>query len=275
MNALDATTQTKHRILTLGDTGSGKTTQILTLPGKKFVYCFDSNSLLSLRGHDVDYQEVLPDPVSAAASSLSKGKISDKRGTVSSDAYMRFEREFDLRLAEGFFDQYDWICMDSTTTLLDLIMDRILSINGRFGQWPNQDDYGPSMIAFTNICRTLTGLGKGIYLTGHLETKQDQTTMKISNRPMMTGRLVAKIPLLFSDIFYCDSELDDKGKVNYRIQTVPSGINRTIRTSIKGLEVFEDVTIDFSKPVEGQGLGGILNWEAQQLSKNLPHSVSV
>lgn len=262
-NALNAHSIIQHRILALGDTGSGKTSQILTLPGKKFAYLFDSNALLSLRGYDIDYQEVLPSPISAAASSLSKGK-GDKRGTVSSDVFQVFEQEFDLRLAEGFFDKYDWICFDSSTTLLDLIMDRILSINGRFGQWPNQDDYGPQMIAFTNICRTVTGLGKSVFMTGHLETKQDQVTQKISTRPMMTGRLVAKIPLLFSDVFYCDAALDDKGHVNYRIQTVPSGINRNIRCSIKGLEPFEDATIDFDKDPLGQGLGGILQWEAAQ-----------
>ena len=264
-NALDAHNTAQHRILCLGDTGSGKTSQILTLPGRKFAYLFDSNALLSLRGFDIDYEEVLPSTVSAAASSLAKGK-GDRRSTVSSDVFQVFEQTFDKRLQDGFFDQYDWICLDSSTTLLDLVMDRILSINGRFGQWPNQDDYGPQMIAFTNICRTLTGLGKGVFMTGHLEIKQDQVTQKLSNRPMMTGRLVAKIPLLFSDVFYCDSSLDDKGAVGYRIQTVPSGLNRTIRCSIKGLETYEDVTIDFAKDPVGQGLGGILLWEAQQNS---------
>jgi len=263
-NARDANRTVQHRILCLGDTGSGKTSQILTLPGKKFAYLFDGNALLSLRGYDVDYDEYLPEVVTAAVSSLSKSKPGDKRGTVSSDVYQVFEAEFDKRLQTGFFDDYDWICMDSSTTLLDLIMDRVMSINGMFGQWPTQDSYGPQMIAFTNICRTLTGLGKGIYMTGHLETKQDQLTMKVTNRPMMTGRLVAKIPLLFSDVFYCDSNLDDKGKVNYRIQTVPSGQNRNIRCSIKGLDTYEDVTIDFSKDPVGQGLGGILQWEQQQ-----------
>ena len=262
-NALDAHAIAQHRILALGDTGSGKTSQILTLPGKKFCYLFDGNALLSLRGYDVDYQEVLPSTISAAASSLSKGK-GDKRSTVASDVFQAFEQEFDQRLQDNFFDPYDWICFDSSTTLLDLIMDRVLTINGRFGQWPQMDDYGPQMMAFTNICRTVTGLGKGIYMTGHLETKQDQVTQKITNRPMMTGRLIAKIPLLFSDVIYCDSALDDKGKVNYRIQTVPSGINRNIRCSIKGLDTFEDVTIDFSKDPVGQGLGGILQWEAKQ-----------
>ncbi len=272
-NARDAHALAKHRILMLGDTGSGKTTQILTLPGRKFVHIFDGNALLSLQGYDVDYEEYLPTTVSAAVKPLSK-VAGDKRGTVASDVYMQFESQLDERLQSGFFDDYDWICFDSATTLLDLIMDRVLTLNGRYGQWPNQDDYGPQMSAFTNICRTITGLGKAVYMTGHLEVKEDKTTHKVTNRPMMTGRLVSKIPLLFSDVFYCDSELDDKGKVNYRIQTVPSGINRNIRTSIKGLEPFEDVTIeglaDRSQDPVGQGLGGLLNWEARQLAAQNP-----
>lgn len=272
-NAREAHSLANHRILSLGDTGSGKTTQILTLPGKKYVYCFDQNSLLSLRGHDITYDEWLPGIVSAAASSLASKKVAgDRRSTVTSDVYQQWEAEFDNRIKSGFFDSFDWICLDSATTLLDLIMDRILSINGRFGQWPNQDDYGPQMIAFQNVCRTITGMGKGIYMTGHLDTKQDQMTQKISRQPMMTGRLVAKIPLLFSDIFYMDAEVDSDGKRVYRIQTVPSGINRTIRTSIKGLEPFEDVTIqgldDKSQDPVGQGIGGLINWEKKQLGGN-------
>lgn len=265
-NALQASLTTQHRILVLGDTGSGKTSQILTLPGKKFVYCFDQNSLLSLRGYDVDYEEIMPDIVTAAVSSLSKNKPGDKRGTVSSDAFQVWESNFDERLKDGFFDSFDWICLDSCTTLLDLIMDRVLSINGMFGQWPTQDSYGPQMIAFQNICRTITGLGKGVYVTGHLDTKQDQLTQKISRQPMMTGRLVAKIPLLFSDVYYADSEMDADGKVTYRIQTVPNGINRTIRNSIRGLEPYEDVTIDFKQDPIGQGLGGLILWERKQLN---------
>ena len=261
-NARDAHALTKKKILLLGDTGSGKTTQFLTLPGKKFIYLFDPNAILSLQGYDIDYEELMPTTVSAAVSSLSKGKGSDHRSTTTSDVFSRFEREFDERLTSGFFEAYDWIGFDSATTLLDLIMDRVLTINGRFGQWPNQDDYGPQMIAFINLCRTVTGMNKGLFMTGHIEAKQDQVTQKISNRPMMTGRLAGKIPLLYSDVLYTDSAIDDKGHVAYRVQTVPDGLNRIVRTSIKGLETYENVSIDFSKDPVGQGLGGILAWEA-------------
>ncbi len=264
-NALNAHSSALHKVFMLGDTGSGKTTQFLTLPGKKFAYLFDPNALLSLQGFDVDYEEYLPDQISISVKSLktegseriAKG---DRSSVTKSDLYQKWEQDFNAKLNEGFFEPYDWIALDSATTLLDLIMDRVLTINGRFGQWPNQDDYGPQMLTFTNICRSLTSLGKSVYLTGHLETRQDQLTKKIQIRPMMTGRLVNKIPLLFSEVLALDCTLDENGKPAYRMQTVPDQMMRTIRTSIKGLEPYENVTIDFTQPVEGQGLGGILSW---------------
>ena len=142
-------------------------------------------------------------------------------------------------------------------------MDRILTINGRAGQWPQQDDYGPQMVAFTNICRTLTSLGKTVYMTGHLEMRQEDLSKRIYRQPMMTGRLRTKIPLLFSDIFVAEAQNDGKGNISHVFQTVPDKITTTVRTSIKGLDPYEDVTLDFSKPLEGQGLGHILALEKE------------
>jgi len=250
----------------LGDTGSGKTTQILTFPGKKFAYLFDPNALLSLRGHDLDYEEFLPDKLNLSVHSLSASKGGDKVTQHKSDLYVQWEKDFNAKLESGFFDTYDLIAFDSATTLLDIIMDRVLTINGRPGQWPQQDDYGPQMLAFLSICRSLTSLNKTVYMTGHLDVRQDNLTQKIFRRPMMTGRLTTKIPLLFSDVFVAEAETDNKGIVGHKIQTVPDRMTTCIRTSIKGLEPYELVSVDFSKPVEGQGLGGILNWEVKNLA---------
>jgi hypothetical protein len=106
-------------------------------------------------------------------------------------------------------------------------------------------------------------MGKTIYMTGHLEYKQDQLSKKIYRSPMMTGRLQAKIPLLFSDIFIAEAESDGKGATAYRFQTVKDRITTAVRTSIRGLEAFEDVTIDWKLPLESQGLGRLLQLEKE------------
>jgi hypothetical protein len=265
-NALDAHKTSKHKFLLLGDTGSGKTTQFLTLPGKKFIYLFDPNAILSLRGYDVDYEEYLPDRLNLSVKSLSKDKGGDKTTNLKNDLYREWEEDFDSKMSAGFFDQYDVIGVDSCTTLLDLIMDRILTINGRAGHWPQQDDYGPQMNTFTNICRTFMSMDKTIFMTGHLETKQDQLTQRIFRQPMMTGRLTKKIPLLFSDIFITEVESDGKGNVTHKMQTTPDRMTTAVRSSFSGLDPFEDVTLDFTQPLEDQGLGGLIKWEQKENS---------
>ena len=62
-----------------------------------------------------------------------------------------------------------------------------------------------------------------------------------------------------------EAENDGGGKVAWKIQTVPDRMTTCVRTSIKGLEPYEDVTINWQEPPEGQGLGGLLNCEAKQL----------
>lgn len=265
-NARDAIQHTTKRFLLLGDTGSGKTSQILTIPGKKFCYLFDSNAILSLQGYDVDYEEFLPDKLNLSVKSLTKGK-GDQNTNLANDIYVQWEKDFQNKLKVGFFDDYDVIAMDSATTFLDLIMDRVLTINGRSGSWPQQDDYGPQMLVFQNVCRQLTALGKIIVMTGHLETKKDELVGRIFRTPMLTGRLKTKIPLLFSDIFVCEAENDGRGKISHKIQTAPDRITTTIRTTFKGLSAFEDVTIDWSKDPIGQGIGGLIMKEKKNGTK--------
>jgi hypothetical protein len=261
-NALKAHETSAKKFLMLGDTGSGKTSQFLTLPGKKFMYLFDSNAILSLQGHDVDYEEFLPDRLNLSVKSLKKD-VGDKTTNFKNDLFVAWEKDFNEKLDAGFFNEYNVIGMDSATTFLDLIMDRVLTINGRAGNWPQQDDYGPQMLVFTNVSRTLTSLGKIIYFTGHMETKQDEVTKRIFRKPMLTGRLTTKIPLLFSDIFICEVENDGRGNITHKLQTAPDRMTTTVRTSFKGLAPFEDVSLDFKKPLGDQGLGKLMRLERE------------
>lgn len=266
-NAREAHSKISYKILMLGTTGAGKTTQFLTLPGKKFIYLFDPNAILSIQGQDIDYEEFLPDIMNLDVKSLSKETNKGVKPTMkrrAADTYRNWELDFESKIDSGFFDDYDWIGFDSFTTLADMVMDEVLQINGRPDQWPQQDDYGPQMLTLKNIIRTVTSLGKNIYFTGHMEMKQNELTKKIYNEPIMTGRLKASLPLLFSEIFVLTVDGSAKGDSVYQLQTHPTRDTPLIRTSVKGLEPFEDVTVDFEKPLSGQGLGGIINWWSKQ-----------
>ena len=273
-NAKDVKQTATHKFLMLGPTGSGKTTQFLTLPGKKFAYLFDPNAKLSLRGHDVDYEEFLPSDVSLHAVSLTKGKGDPAAPGAASGVYLDWEKDYQKKRDSGFFLDYKWLMVDSATTFLDIVMDRILTINGRPGQWPNQDDYGPQMLTFTKIVRELTANNIGLYFTGHLQMDQNPASKMWVAQPLMTGRLREKIPLLFSDIFVTEAYGDAAlGSVSYNMRTAPDRTYQTVRSSFKGwdhakkevigLDLIEDVTLNFHEPLEMQGLGKILTWEKE------------
>jgi len=291
-NAKNATEEEvgKPKFLLIGPSGSGKTSQILTLPGKTFAYLFDPSSLSTLKGHDIEYEMFTPGKVNLAAVSLSKGK-SDKRTTEgASSVYAAWEDDADKKLERDakkygmikrkiwvyddpenehaghfeekeepgcYFDQFDNIAFDSFTTFSDMVMDRILLLNGRPGQFPQQDDWGGQMQTITNVVRTFVSMDKTLLFTAHDEFKQDEGSKRMCNIILLTGRLRVKLPLLFSEMLHMECA-STPTEIRYQVQTRPDRMNPAVRCSFRDLEMFHDVTIeDWTKPTN-YGLGKLL-----------------
>jgi hypothetical protein len=258
-NAKDITSEQvgKPKFLLVGPTGSGKTSQACTLPGKTFAYLFDPSALATLRGQDVEYEEFVPERLNLGAVSLSKGKSDPKTKTDAPDIYTMWEKDFTIKQEEGYWDEIDNIVFDSFTTFSDIVMDRILFLNGRTGQFPQQDDWGGQMQTITNVVRTLTGMNKILLFTGHDEFRQDEASKRMQNTILLTGRLRVKVPLLFSDIWHMEC-VSTAGEHKYQAQTRPDKMNPAVRCTFRGLEMFHDMTIkDWSKPGE-YGIGKLL-----------------
>ena len=136
-NAKDAASSPSfHKILVVGNGGSGKTFQMRTLSGRKFAYLFDPAALLSLQGVDIDYEQYLPDVLELDSSlkGFNKNSKSDRpTSTREPTVYMRWVEDLNKRHAEGFFANYDWLCIDSLTLLANAVMDRQMWLNGRYG----------------------------------------------------------------------------------------------------------------------------------------------
>ena len=244
-----------------GNTGSGKTTQLLTLPGKKFVYVFDPNCLASIRGHDVDYEEMLPEvtEIDSTLKGFNKGSKDDKPSSSREPTlYLRWVEDLNKKEQAGFFEEYDWLIFDSLTFLAASLMDRQLYINNRYGKVEDLGDYRVVGSKLSDVFRTITSLPINIYSTGHLTSYQDEKTKKMEVQLQLPGKARVMLPLVCTNIWLSLPPTTEEEK--YRIQTRPDqrGL-QTIRSSVRGLTPFEDVTIaDFDNP-ENYGIGAILN----------------
>lgn len=260
-NAKNASTEGAYeRVLAIGPAGSGKTTQEITLPGKVFAYIFDPNALQSLAGYDIEYEQFAPeiDDLDISVKTLKTGVADKVDRKIEPYTYQNWERHFEEALENNFFEQYDWLVFDSFTTWAETVMDRVQYLNGRLGKQPEQADWAAQINTIGNVFRVLTNLPVNLYCTGHTEIRQDGVTQRVYGHIMMPGRLRVRIPLLFTNIWACQCASTPDEEL-FQIQTRPDRENPTIRSSVRGLEMYQDVTIgDFSKP-QKYGVGHILS----------------
>ena len=249
------------RVLLIGGPGSGKTTLLRTLPGKTFVYAFDPNCVRSLRGaENIEYEAFLPGLLNLGVKTLSSSSRDDKGQHASVDAYLAWEKDFETKINKGYFDSFDNICLDSCTSLADIIMDRVQFLNGRLGKHPEQADWTAQMATFVNVFRTLTSMNKVLVATAHSELRQEDDTGLMRYQPLFTGRLRIRVPLLFSDVLGTESDVD-RGKKSYSILTVGDRRHQYIRCSIPGIDPVLDTTIEdwTHQACQSQGLGKLLS----------------
>lgn len=252
-----------YRFLVVGRTGSGKTTQIWTLPGRKFAYLFDPNSIRSLRGcPDLDYEEFYPDflELDATLKGFNKGAKDDKPGSKKEPTvYNRWvEHLNNLVESNKLTNDYQWLVIDSMTFLTASVMARQTFINGRYGAIEELGDFRVVGSKIASVFQSIAGLPINIYATGHISTYQDDKTAKIETQLRLPGSARDLLPLLFTEVLQARFR-EDQGKGIYEVRTRPDprGLE-DIRTSIPGLAVYEDVTVkDFSRPTES-GIGGLL-----------------
>lgn len=257
--------------LIVGYPGSGKSSGIMTLPGKKFVYVTDPNALQTLKGKkDIDYVDFLPEQIDLDAVTLKKDVRDSYSRAPEPRTYVEFEQDFENRMADNFFDDYDAICFDGSTTLQDICYDRIMYLNGRFGKWPEVADHTAVVNTFAKIMRTATTLRKGdggkllLYLTAHVDFIKDDTSGRLINQMGFVGALRRRVPLLLANIWHSYAEPDKDGKTQWHVRTQPDRYNPFLRSAVRGLEPVENVTIDDWDKPQGEGIGGLLNWKEPQ-----------
>ncbi len=117
------------------------------------------------------------------------------------------------------------------------------------------------MNTFRNIIRSITAVSN-VYLTAHMEMHKDDLSKKIHYQPLFTGKNRLRIPLRFTECVVLTKEpADADGGEQYMMHVEKTREHPFIRSTIprrKGFRGPLNVTLDFKKPLEGQGLGKYL-----------------
>jgi len=259
-SAADAETSVHRRILCIGSTGSGKSALIWSLPGRKFVYAFDPNTIATIQGcPDCDVIEFYPDflEMDATLKGFNKGAKSDKPASRREPTtYMEWVDHINGFVETEGFKDYDWLVMDSATFLVRAAMDRQLYINGRYGDIEDLGDYRVVGSKLSDIFRNMPSLGINIYTTGHFQVYQDDKTKRIVTQLSLPGSARATLPLGHTDVLKAEFVGGDS---RYIVRTVPEpkGLQE-IRTSMRGLDDEEDVTIKDFRNATHFGIGKLL-----------------
>jgi hypothetical protein len=271
-NLKDKMVSGRKRILAVGATGTGKSIQAWTLPGRKFEYVFDPNTMAALKGvsdqlgiepPDIEAEEFYPDIINldTTLKGFRTGSKGDKpedvgraRKEVEPIVYMDFIADINRRVDEGFFSDFDWLIFDSLTFLSKAVMARNMYINDHYGGIEDLADYRVVGSKLTEVFTSLSTLDVNIYMTAHWSSFQDEKTKKIEVQINAPGSSRRMLPLVFTDIWQT-VRLDD----GYGVRTIPDprGL-QDLRSSIMGLKEIEDVTIDDFSKAEEFGIGAIL-----------------
>lgn len=252
-NAKDAKINSHENILVVGEAGSGKSTLIRSLSGKKFVYIFDPNGLRSLQGADVDFEEWLPDSLEldTTIKKFNRDGRPDDRPASKREprVYVDWCNDIAKKAEDKFFEPYDWVCFDSITLLQKACFDRQTWINNRYGKPEEMADYRIVGSKMSDLIRAATSEKINTYFTGHIDVWQDELSKKITTQLALSASAKKQIPLVMSNIWLAECKSTEK-EIKYTVQTRPADRGlQTIRSAKRGLDMYEDVTIrDFNNP---------------------------
>lgn len=204
-------------ILVIGDSGTGKTTFLGTVPGIE-VFDFDLG-MVSLRGKDIDYFPYRDLPAKDGAGKPVKAtKAQNEVGLYTwGQGWYEFVKGLNAlgkRIEEGKGPKA--VALDSLSFLSELAMNAVLD-NFKIDT-PDQRSYGAQQKYIKTVLGELTAWPVRLICTAHIKRDDNLVTGRVGEKlPLLTGQLAGFIGAFFDEVYYIDRGADGK----YTLQTQP------------------------------------------------------
>lgn len=260
---------TYHRVVLAGDTGTGKTAQFETFPGRRYAHIFDPAAHATVRLAEGEYENFFPAaddlslyPQTAIKGSkrLSDGGIANPKGP---QVYLQWATRFNELLKAGFFNDVDSFMLDSATLLGMHLMERQRWLGDKQGREDERQDHRMAGETMINALWAVFNLPCHVLVTMHtkpVETKIGEVkTGATHNRLTVPGGAQLCLPRFTSALWYTQVVEDRAKGPRYQALTRPQTRWPHVRTP-RGWDVplWADLTIeDWSRP-QDFGIGRLM-----------------
>lgn len=193
-----------------GLAGTGKTYASLTCRRPMIIHSFDPGGTKCIRDHI----------------GVDEGVVVDTRfeweEQENPTVYQMWGDTFDQLKRDGVFNSLGTYVIDSATMWADAMMDYILHKAGKPGAKPEWPEYYQQHMRVMNSMKEFARLPCDCILIGHIDTDKDESTGKMFQGVMITGKLKIKLPILFDEIYKAEAKETPRG-IDYRFLTATDG----------------------------------------------------
>lgn len=184
--------QERLALLTYGQSGSGKTSSAKTLPGRKLVINLENGCLPLAGDESIDIYDCCVD---------GNGKELDRTRRIDKFNYC-------LREIIPQHPEYDWLVVDSLTELAQVLVENLKKkYPDRSDAFPMWGEYNDTLMG---ICKNLRDSGRNVFITALDCVDKDESGRRFIGIDV-SGKIAARIPAFFDEIFYL-KEFTDEGK---------------------------------------------------------------
>lgn len=224
-------TEGSHKILLIGEPGSGKTCFAASMPTPILYFDFDNKVDSAALFHKGDKDRLAQIDVRTLSSTLTKSPMEEFMRVIEQEL-MPQEKSGEMK--------FKTLVLDSITTFSTATLDHIMASNpgikGRDtkqGKMPDKPHYGILLREFSKLIPGLLALPCNVVMCAHLSTWKNEDTGEVVREPMMDGSFSEKLPIFFKEVWM--TYRDDKGK--HWAQTQSNFKFNKLRSQIPGLPV--------------------------------------